>query len=593
MTTPKHPFTAAVRAPALALPLALLASCTNPLGPIDADYDRRLAPATDRLRSIGRADIDRYTRATDETSGAPRDPAERPPSRLVGLESISVTIEQARAATLANNLDLKVALLDPTIQAERLREEEARFEAVFRPNVAYAVNDNPTFDRTAANQQEGWRAGAGVSVPLRSGGRASIDFTENFSQTNNPFFTFNSSYTSDLTLSLSQPLLRGAGRRVNTYSIRIAEFNRQIGEAATKLEVIRQLANADRAYWVLDALRRELGVRQDEFDYAQKDLARARRLVDAGASNEIEVIRAEEAAAGKLALIIDAENSVLQQQRTLKRIMNMPELPLDSATQVLPATPPDPVPYTLDRAELTRAALDNRMEMLELELRLASDFSSIEYAKNQALPSFILDFRYGIDGLGGTLSDSADQLRGNDFESWSASITGEIPIGNEAAKARIRQAVLARLQRLSTREARAAAITEEVLTAIDRVDSNWQQIQARRQTAILAERTYNAEDNLFKAGTGSSIDLLNANNRLADARSNLIRAAANYQLALVELAFATGTLLGATRVDWSPLGETVAPTDDPTPPAFPFYADPAKAATVPAEGRPQRPAMGH
>jgi outer membrane protein TolC len=568
----------------------LLTSCSNPFGPIDADYDRNLAPKVERLREIQRFEAKKYE---DPAPPAMPKTGEKPPSRLAGLESASLTIEQARAAALANNLDIKVVLVDPSISAQSLRAEEAKFEAVFAPNIGYAEGDAPTFDTTASNSQDTARAGAGVSIPMRSGGRATVSFNENFTQTNNPFFALNSAYSPSFDILLTQPLLRNAGRRVNTYSIRIANYNQQITEAGTKLEVIRQLASVDRAYWVLEAVRRELEVRQGEFELAQEQLERARRLVDAGAVGEIEVTRAEDSTASKLEAIITAENAVLKQQRELKRLMNLPDLPLDSATLIVPATQPEPIPFKFDRDQLTQYALANRMEMLELELRLASDYSTIEFAKNQALPSFVLDYRYSIDGLGRTLSDSSDVLYGNKFESWSIGVQGEIPIGNEAAKARVQQAILTRLQRLSTRDARTKAIVQEVLGAIDNLEADWQRILAARQALATAERAYAAEQRQFEVGGNTSIDLLNANSRLADARTAIIRAVANYQISQVDLAFATGTLLGAGHIDWSPLDDSQQPGADPTPPAFPLYSDPQKAMKVIEEGRPLEPGMGH
>src|SRR5690606_22917061 len=142
-----------------------------------------------------------------------------------------------------------------------------------------------------------------------------------------------------------------------------------------------------------------------------------------------------------------------------------------------------------DPASLTEQAVANRMEMLELELQLAADFSTIEFNKNQALPLFSLDYRYSIDGLGPTHAESISTLRGNDCESWSLGLSGEIPIGNEAARARVQQAILQRLQRLSTRDARRQAIIQEVLNAIDNIEAGWQRILAARQAAITAGRT--------------------------------------------------------------------------------------------------------
>src|SRR5690606_1274597 len=130
--------------------------------------------------------------------------------------------------------------------------------------------------------------------------------------------------------------------------IRIASYQRQISEAQTKLEVIRQVAAADRAYWRLYAARRELEVRQQQFELARTQLERARRLVDAGQVAEIEVLRAEEGVASRLEAIINAENQVLQQQREFKRIVNAPGLEIDSRTIVVPGTDPDPLRFEFD-----------------------------------------------------------------------------------------------------------------------------------------------------------------------------------------------------------------------------------------------------
>ena len=41
--------------------------------------------------------------------------------------------------------------------------------------------------------------------------------------------------------------------------------------------------------------------------------------------------------------------------------------------------------------------------------------------------------------------------------------------------------------------------------------------------------------------------------RLAESQFSEIRAITDYQIAQVDLAFATGTLLGAAKVDWAPI----------------------------------------
>ena len=52
--------------------------------------------------------------------------------------------------------------------------------------------------------------------------------------------------------------------------------------------------------------------------------------------------------------------------------------------------------------------------------------------------------------------------------------------------------------------------------------------------------------------------MLDAQTKLADAKSSEIAALTEYQIAQVDIAFATGNVLGATRVSWQ---ETAAPKE--------------------------------
>ncbi|HVU63799.1 MAG TPA: TolC family protein [Phycisphaerales bacterium] len=551
----------------------LLCGCSNPLTSADSDYGTR--PARDRLRAIDRLDRDKYALPAPEAPPPPT-VGEKYTSRFASAPTAEMRLEDARAAVLENNLDLRVVLVDPLIQTEGLRAEEAKFEAVFKPFASFQNIDQPTLDTTTANQQKLTTFGGEVDVPLRSGGRASVNFSENRSRTNNPFFTANSAYQSALAFSLSQPLLRGAGRRANTYSIRIAAYNRDLAEAATKLEIIRQIANADRAYWRLYAASKTLEVRQKQYEVGLAQLESAKRRVNAGDAAELEITRAQSGAASQLEQIILAEKDLLDQQRELKRLLNIKGLEIDSRTRIIAVTPPDPVRYQFDGPALASVGVANRMEMLELELQLAQDYSTIEFNKNQALPLFTLDFQYSIPGLGTDLGASVDQLAARNFRTWSASLRGEIPIGNEAAKARVQSAILTRLQRLSTKEARALSIKAEVLGAVDALDAAWQRILAARQSVILAARTLEGERHQFDAGARTSTDVLDAAARLANEQTSEITALADYQIAQVDLAFATGTLLGDDKIEWSPRDpRTGKPgSGDPTPFAFPPYETP-------------------
>ncbi|MFG0292210.1 MAG: TolC family protein [Phycisphaerales bacterium JB065] len=532
---------------ACAVLTAFVGACSSPFQTVDADYGVRVR--LERLRTIEPLDLQRAV----VEPGAEQMPHGGTIDAFETLERQTLTLEECRALALRHNLDLRVALIDPTTSDLRVSEEEAAFEAIFTAGYTRSETDQPTASNLDGSQTRRDGYNLGVSVPLRSGG--TIDFSLPFSrfETDNSFSTLNPSYTSDFEISYSQPLLRDFGRRASTFGIRIAAIESQITQALTKLEVIRTLAAVDRAYWDLYAAQKLLEVRRRQYELAVEQLNQAERRVRAGDAAEIEITRAQSGVADQLEAIILAETDVRSFLRNLKVIINAPGMEIEGDPYIEIGTDPDPVPYQLNAAELIGTAMNMRMELLELELRLAQDESTIEFRKNQQLPSFAFDYTYRYNGLGRSFDRSFDQLTDGDFADWSVGFNFQTPIGNEAAKSRTQQAVVARLQRLSTRSARELAIRQEVVGALDQLEASWQRILAARQRVLLAARTLEAEQNQFNVGLRTSTDVLDAATNLADAQSAEVRALADYQIAQTDLAFATGTLLGASKVQWAPI----------------------------------------
>ena len=100
-----------------------------------------------------------------------------------------------------------------------------------------------------------------------------------------------------------------------------------------------------------------------------------------------------------------------------------------------------------------------------------------------------------------------------------------------------------------------------MLHAADQLDANWQRILAAQRRVILAARVVDLETRQFLQGLRTSTDVLDAQTRLADAQSSEIAAVPDYQIAQVDIAFASGTLLGAASVSWSPASIGPAPVE--------------------------------
>lgn len=484
------------------------------------------------------------------------EPNEAPTEANEPPEKIELSLEQSRAMALENNLELKAALISPSIAGAQLSAEEAKFEASFFVNATATKVSQPSVNlqgEIAGSERESRGGDLGVQVPLRTGGTVTFDLSDEWDKTNALQTRFNPYWTSNAQLSISQPLLRNAGSQATMYSIRVAAYNRDITDTRTKLEVISVLASLDRVYWRLYAARKELEVRKQQYDLAQAQLDRARRLVEAGQRAPVEIIRAEAGVAEQLQAIIIAENSLRDRERELKRVIHKVGLDVQTSTAVIPTTEPIPIRYELDRPRLVRMATENRMELLELQLQLLQDASTIDYMRNQALPLATLSYTYNVPGFGATQGDDLDMLFNRDFSGHVGRLQATIPIGNEAAKSRLRQYVYTRRQRLATRANREGLIRQEVLNAVDQVEANWQRILAARQTSILNGRLYEAEERQFEEGFSTSTDVLDAQIRFANSQSDEILALADYQISLVDVAYATGTTLGSAKIVWEPI----------------------------------------
>ena len=494
-----------------------------------------------------------------EPNDAPMANANDAPSK-----ELQLSLEECRALALQNDLKLKADLITPMIAAERLSEAEAKFEASFFANGNLDKSEVPGgtlievapgvfVPAIAASKSETSFADLGVQLPLYTGGSVTFDWADTRIKDLDGGPLFNPSYRSQFSVSVSQPLLQNAGKWANMHSIRVAGYSRQMIDARAKLEVIVVLAAVDRVYWRLYAAQKELQVRRQQYDLAQGQLERAQRLVELGERTQIEIIRAEAGVAQQLEAIIIAENNLRYRERELKRVINKPGLDMRTSTVLVPLTEPDPVRYDTDHSQLVRIAMDSRMELLELQIQLLQDASSVDYARNQALPLASLGYTYNITATEDSRDEALDLLYSSDFTGHRLNAQMVIRIGNQAAKSRIRQALYQRRQRLASRKDREAMIEWEVLNAIDLVEANWQRILAARQNSILNGHLYEAEKRQFDLGTRTSTDVVDAQTTFANAQIAEISALAEYQIALVDLAYATGTILGAARIQWAPI----------------------------------------
>ncbi|MHC4602569.1 MAG: TolC family protein [Planctomycetota bacterium] len=520
----------------------ILAGCGTP----NIKEDPKIKALTDRLNEIETIRLEEQSSSepitVEDATAEIVDQIEEP---NVSRSEMELTLSDVRIAALANNLDLKLELINPSVAQLTLDEERAKFESLFFGSVGYsrteAVGTGSRSRSTSYN--------AGLDSPLHTGGSVSVSV---------PFSDYDSQDfegVSDAAVSVSfiQSLLRGAGKRINTHSIRIASHRKHITNARTKLSAIIILSQVDTTYWRLFAAHRELKVRREQYKLAEDQLRHARDKVEAGAAPGTEIVRAEAGLAGRLDRFINAETRVRNIERDLKQIMNRHDMPVESDIAIVTVTEPNPLGLDLDEEKMAKAAITNRMDMIQMELSLAIDQLNMELARNAILPDITFGYTYTTRTQSSTIGRTLGHLADSSFPNHSIGLSATIPIGNEATKARLRRAKLERMRTLMAREKLQLHIRQQVHESVNELRQNWRWILAAEQGVTAAYRQYEVEQSLFQLGKQTSTEVLRAAGALADAQMRKISAFAEYEIAKVNLAQTTGTLLGYGRIQLEPM----------------------------------------
>lgn len=491
------------------------------------------------------------------------------PGELRQSSDRKFSILDMRSRALQNNLSLAVINFDPQIAESRAGIERAKFDNIIYANIRRSRQNLPQSggdivkfsSETPGLQDQVVKINQieqqidtvdgelGIAIPLRTGG--TVKLSTPFERKKTEGVLGADDYVRATRFSISQPLLRNAGIGVNEASIRIAEFDKEAVDAKTRLQSMRVLSIVDKSYWEVYAAWAELDVRLQQFENANQNLSMVRRRVEEGLSASIETARAEIGVADRIEALVQAKTKLKLAQRQLKFLVNDPQLTLDSEPDLVTITDPLLVNYDFDREKLVGQALAGRLELMELELKLSADFANVEYLQNQTLPMFMLDYSFGAlsgtrDSLGEAYNDPFDTR----FNDWSIGLRFEMPFTNEARLNQYQRAVQQRMQRLATKTLQEMTIRREIHDVLDQVDQNWQRILAARQQVILAGINYEAELKQFKEGLRTMTEVLEMLSKLGEAQIKEIRAITDYQASLIDLAYATGTLLGYSGVEF-------------------------------------------
>lgn len=466
-------------------------------------------------------------------------------------KAIALSMRDAIRLTLENNLDIKIRGIDPQSSAEDITIAKARFDWTFEGSWSKTRSKTPSasvLSGAAASESESDSISVGLKKTLTTGGTIKPTLTWRRDETNSAFATLNPSYTTDAYITITQPLLRNAGRKVNLSEIETARNNTEISKYSFKTNTINTLSSMQQTYWDLVFAIEDLAVKKKSLRLTKDTLEQTRAQVDAGILAPIEVTRVRADVASKEEAILNAQRTVEDREDQMRRFINKKNSSLMENIGVIPLQRGAYQVVDLDVINEIRQGLAYRPDYLSSKISVQNRDIDLVVAKNAKLPVVDISTTLSMNGLGANTDDSFDLLRDNDFHDWSASVSVEIPLGNRAAKADYLKARLARRQAVYELDNLQQDVIIDVKREARQVGTNLKRIRSTRLARELAEERLKAEEEKFKVGEAVILDVLEAQTLLAEAESNERRAVVDYNKSRISLETAKGTLLERNRI---------------------------------------------
>jgi outer membrane protein len=391
----------------------------------------------------------------------------------------------------------------------------------------------------------------GTDLKLRLEGWQQTNQSTFFDATTTPpsllTYTLGPAYGTSVKFSLTQPLLRGAGRDVYYAELDAARASRASVRSARDQAASQLLLDVLTAYWELNYASRSV-----EIQLRSLELAKARRdetalRANTGSVAPVDVLSFETSIATIEEDLASARAEEQKQLAELVRLIGDPDLTVGSTSDT-PGPMTEPAPPASDIKERTLAV------SFELaQQRAAVDLASVQArtADEAYRPKLDLDAYVQAQGLGNrSLGPMYDQLGRLGAVSAHVGLTYQAALdGTQRNRERERalMAIQTAKQRLTALEQRLSADVDKAVTS---EASSKKRVALAEATLVVAKRQYDAELQRFRTGSATALQVREAENSVRTAELRASRARADWIEASLKLEHLSGKLLERwTRAD--------------------------------------------
>ncbi|MGH0034766.1 MAG: TolC family protein [Myxococcota bacterium] len=491
---------------------------------------------------------------------------------------LRLSLGDAIAMGLENNLNVEVARYNPRIAEEEHVSSWGAYDPTFAGDLGYTSDDQPnafalnTVSAAKTRTTDGNLGIAGLVPWLNAS--IGLDFAGSRTKTNSTIQAVRPEYNSSVTVSADVPLLKNLIWNPTWTAVKTTGILEDSAREEFRRSVMDEVRDIETAYWDLIAREEELRVAQKSLETATALLDQTNTQYEVGVVSKVEVVEARAGVAEREFNLIRAENLYKRSQDVLIDRVLGENLTAGSRMEIEPTDrPEDYVEYQIDVEEAVRKAFEYRPELASARNEVERQVVQKKFARNQMLPEFNVQSSYTATGKRGksrVLRDREGNLTttkaaqptligdfGDSVGDWDDSSGGDvftvrgvvsIPIGNVSARADARKAQF-ELRRAKTRLVRARQdIILEVRDTARNLVSAQEGIEAAQRRQEAANEQVRAERIRLEHGESTPFDVLEREEDLVDAESQLINAYQLYRSSVTQLDRAQGTILQTRNV---------------------------------------------
>ena len=483
------------------------------------------------------------------------------PLRIMALaqspqEPMILSIRESVELALENNLEIALERQNPLIHAMEVEIEKALFDMGLRST--FSRDGTRSLPRKIGIGEKFlipsvtdavFRYDLGIERSLSSGG--SYNLSLGMTRSSGPLTVSDTDYSSDFSITLTQPLLKGFGSEVTKTPLQVARNNHLVSLEGFESKVVEVVETVEKAYWDLVFQRKNFKVRQEDLRAARELLIQNQAKVELGVLPAIEVLVAEAGVANREEDVVLAEKTVRDAEDRLRQSMNLPDESWLEDRAIIPTSEPVTIEKHFNLKKSIVTALSHPPELKQARIDLENRYLLLYQARNSLKPGLDLQASTGLDGLGDSYGDSLDRLGSRDSYNWQVAMVFNFPLGNRAARSAYRKRQYELERAALTLKKLEQQVVVDLREAIRDVETGIKRMDSVRKARQLAEKKLEAETERFRVGLTTTQNLLDFQQDLAEAQNREVKAITDYNKALVKLGRIQGTLLSERDIHLS------------------------------------------